>query len=62
MTSEDLRPAASAEELLSRNILEQRVRENVKLIKDSPFVREELKARTKGLIYDIKTGVLTEFK
>lgn len=40
--------------------LEQRVRDNVKLIKDSPFVREELKARTKGLIYDIKTGVLTE--
>ena len=41
--------------------LEQRVRDNVKLIKDSPFVREELKARTKGLVYDIKTGVLTEF-
>lgn len=34
--------------------LEQRVRDNVKLIKDSPFVREELKARTKGLIYNIK--------
>lgn len=42
--------------------LEQRVRDNVKLIKDSPFVREELKARTKGLIYDIKTGVLTEVR
>ncbi|KAK2608052.1 hypothetical protein N8I77_006688 [Diaporthe amygdali] len=44
------------------NQLQQRVRDNVKLIKDSPFVREELKARTKGLIYDIKTGVLTEVK
>ncbi|KAK7736341.1 hypothetical protein SLS63_003318 [Diaporthe eres] len=44
------------------NKLEQRVRDNVKLIKDSPFVREELKAHTKGLIYDIKTGVLTELQ
>ncbi|KAL2286139.1 hypothetical protein FJTKL_07353 [Diaporthe vaccinii] len=44
------------------NKLEQRVRDNVKLIQDSPFVREELKARTKGLIYDIKTGVLTELQ
>jgi carbonic anhydrase len=42
--------------------LEQRVRDNVKLIKDSPFIREELKARTKGLIYDIKTGALTELR
>ncbi|KAH8773592.1 hypothetical protein F5883DRAFT_641578 [Diaporthe sp. PMI_573] len=44
------------------NPLEQRVRDNVKLIKDSPFIREELKARTKGLIYDIKTGALTELR
>ncbi|KAG6360906.1 hypothetical protein INS49_011974 [Diaporthe citri] len=44
------------------NKLEQRVCDNVKLVKDSPFVREELKARTKGLIYDIKTGVLTELQ
>ena len=42
--------------------IEQRVRENVKLIKDSPFVRNELKARTRGLIYDIKTGLLTQLR
>lgn len=42
--------------------LEERVRENVKTIKESPHIREELKARTKGLIYDIKTGKLTELE
>ncbi|ROW07229.1 hypothetical protein VMCG_03778 [Cytospora schulzeri] len=42
--------------------LEQRVRENVKLIKTSPFIRKELKDRTKGLIYDLKTGKLTEIQ
>lgn len=41
--------------------LEERVRQNVKLVKESPHIRKELKERTKGLIYDIKTGKLTEF-
>ncbi|KAJ4390627.1 hypothetical protein N0V93_004224 [Gnomoniopsis smithogilvyi] len=40
--------------------LEDRVRQNVKLIKESPHIRDELKERTKGLIYDIKTGKLAE--
>lgn len=44
------------------NRLEERVRENIKIIKESPHIREELKARTKGLIYDIKTGKLTELE
>lgn len=34
----------------------------MQLIKESPHIREELKARTKGLIYDIKTGKLTELE
>ncbi|ORY68290.1 carbonic anhydrase [Pseudomassariella vexata] len=39
--------------------VEDQVRRNVKFIKDSPFIRDELKARTQGLAYDIKTGVVT---
>lgn len=40
--------------------LEERVRVNVQLIKDSPHIRQELKDRTRGFVYDIKTGKLTE--
>ncbi|CAN8102297.1 unnamed protein product [Discula destructiva] len=42
--------------------LEERVQQNVKMVKESPYIRDELKARTRGLIYDIKTGKLTEFE
>lgn len=42
--------------------LEERVRNNVQLIKDSPHIRQELKDRTRGFVYDIKTGRLTEQK
>lgn len=48
--------------LISYDSLEERIRQNVKIIKESPYIREELKARTKGLIYDIKTGKLTELE
>lgn len=40
--------------------LDERVRVNVQVIKDSPYIRQELKDRTRGLIYDIKTGKLTQ--
>lgn len=42
--------------------LEERVGHNVELVKNSPHIREELKARTKGLVYDIKTGKLRELE
>ena len=44
----------------SKCSLEERVRANVKVIKNSSLIRDELKAHTKGLIFDIKTGKLTE--
>ena len=36
--------------------LEQSVRDDVQIVKDSPLVRKELAARTRGFVYDIKTG------
>lgn len=40
--------------------LEERVRSNLQLIQDCPLIRQELKDRTRGFVYDIKTGQLTE--
>jgi carbonic anhydrase len=38
--------------------LEQSVRDDVQLVKGSPLMRKELADRTRGFIYDIKTGRL----
>ncbi|CAI6100950.1 unnamed protein product [Clonostachys chloroleuca] len=35
------------------------VREDIKLLQDSPLVREELKAHVRGYVFDIKTGTLS---
>ncbi|CAH0058205.1 unnamed protein product [Clonostachys solani] len=37
----------------------QVVREDIKLLQDSPLVREELKAHVRGYVFDIKTGKLS---
>ncbi|KAF7563659.1 hypothetical protein G7046_g474 [Stylonectria norvegica] len=36
--------------------LEQSVREDVQLVRASPLVRKELASRTRGFVYDVKTG------
>ena len=43
---------------LTHASIEQQVRHNVQLVKSSPFVREGLKSKTKGFIFDLKTGKL----
>ncbi|RFU26706.1 hypothetical protein B7463_g9630, partial [Scytalidium lignicola] len=42
--------------------IEQSVRDDVALLKNSPFIRKELAGRTRGFVYDIKTGLLTPVK
>ncbi|KAL9071478.1 MAG: hypothetical protein Q9161_004195 [Pseudevernia consocians] len=42
--------------------LEQSVRDDLAVIKSSPFVREELANRSYGFIYDIKTGLVSPLK
>ncbi|KAH6646678.1 hypothetical protein BKA67DRAFT_413150 [Truncatella angustata] len=37
----------------------QSVREDVQIVRDSPFIRKELADRTRGFVYDIKSGVVT---
>jgi carbonic anhydrase len=36
--------------------LEQSVQEDIDLVKASPLIRKELADRTRGFVYDIKTG------
>ncbi|KAL3483105.1 carbonic anhydrase [Aspergillus germanicus] len=36
--------------------LERSVQDDVQLVKNSPLVRKELAARTRGFVYDLKTG------
>jgi carbonic anhydrase len=36
--------------------LEQSVLEDIELVRASPLIRKELADRTRGFIYDIKTG------
>ncbi|KAL4982510.1 carbonic anhydrase [Aspergillus falconensis] len=38
--------------------LERSVQEDVQLVKRSPLVRKELAERTRGFVYDLKTGVV----
>ena len=38
--------------------LPETVREDLKLIKTNPFIRQDLKDNAKGYIWDIKTGKL----
>jgi carbonic anhydrase len=40
--------------------LEESVREDVRLLKEQNFVRQELRDNVKGYVYDIKTGKLKE--
>ena len=35
------------------------IKVDLKMLKASPYVRQELKARTVGFCYDIKTGLLS---
>lgn len=40
--------------------VEQSVRDDIALVKNSKLVRQELKDGTRGFVYDIDTGLLTE--
>jgi len=40
--------------------LEQSVRDDLKIVRDSPMVRQELKDKAIGFVFDIKTGLLTK--
>ncbi|KAF3056679.1 hypothetical protein CFAM422_012773 [Trichoderma lentiforme] len=40
--------------------LEESVREDLSLLREQKFIRQELKDNAKGYVYDIKTGVLRE--
>ncbi len=41
------------------NSIEESIREDIAIIRASPFIRKELADRTVGLYLDIKTGVLS---
>lgn len=36
------------------------IKEDVKFLKTTPYLREELAAKVRGYFYDIKTGLLQE--
>lgn len=44
---------------LTRVSIAESIKVDLKLLKDSPYIREELKARTAGFCYDIRTGLLS---
>ncbi|MCJ1227861.1 hypothetical protein MMC12_004520 [Toensbergia leucococca] len=41
------------------NDLEQSVKDDLAILKGSPFIRKELASRSRGFIYDLKTGLLS---
>ncbi|KAL7899720.1 hypothetical protein HDV64DRAFT_247011 [Trichoderma sp. TUCIM 5745] len=43
---------------LVRTSLEQSVHDDVKLLKGTKVIRRELRERTKGYLYDVKTGII----
>jgi len=42
--------------------LEESVREDLKFLKESALVRQEIKDNARGYVYDIKSGKLKEVK
>ncbi|PON20689.1 carbonate dehydratase [Trichoderma gamsii] len=44
----------------SSDRLEESVREDLRLLKEQKFIRQELRDNVKGYVYDIKTGKLKE--
>lgn len=48
--------------MLSLSSLDKSVREDLKVLRDSPLVRPELKEHLHGYVLDIKTGLLRQVK
>jgi carbonic anhydrase len=42
----------------NRISLEQSVHDDVKLLRETKVIRRELRERTKGYLYDVKTGLV----
>lgn len=42
-----------------RNSLEQSVRDDIEILKTSPYIPKKLADNCHGFVYDIKTGLLT---
>lgn len=42
--------------------LHQSLKDDVEFLKASPYIRKELGERTRGFMYDIKTGKVEEMK
>ncbi len=45
-----------------RDTLEQSVRDDLKIVRESPMVRDGLKAAVSGFVFDIKSGVLKQIQ
>ena len=46
--------------LLTPQSLRQSLKDDVAFLKSTPYIRDELKPRVRGFLYDIKTGSLEE--
>ena len=52
--------ARSAADLKPHNSLEQSVKDDVAILKNSHLMRPELKKQIRGFVFDIQTGKLSE--
>jgi carbonic anhydrase len=44
----------------SPSSLKQSLKDDVAFLKSTPYIRDEIKSRVRGFLYDIKTGSLEE--
>jgi carbonic anhydrase len=42
--------------------VKQSLKDDLSFLKSSPYIREELKPRVRGFLYDIKSGSIEELK